>query len=99
MNKWPDKLPDKKKSVNDDDLTEIKEDMQIDKKNQCAATQLDMEAADDAMEPDANKLDMEAEHEDEEKLSVDEHGSFVQVLQSVLKSVKSHFQALCTILI
>ena len=42
---------------------------------------------------------MEAEHEDEDKPSVDEHGSFVRVLQSVLKVVKSHFQALCTALV
>ena len=39
---------------------------------------------------------MEADHEDEDTLSVDEHGSFVQVLQSFLKVVKGRFQTLCT---
>ena len=95
--------------MNDDDLTEIIEHTQIHEKDENAIsknesvlpTQLDMEEAHAATEPAAKrrKLDMEAEHEDEEKLSVDEHGSFVQVLQSILKVVKSNFQALCTILI
>ena len=151
LNTWPHKLPDKKKSVNNDDVKEIKDHVQIDKKDQSAEffaeytnktksvndddlteikermpihkkdqsvsqashqsilqkndsvapTQLDMEEVHDAMAPDAkrSKSDMEPEHEDEGKLSVDEHTSLVQVLLSVLEVVQRHFQALCTTLI
>ena len=80
---------------------EVKERVDINEKNHSAApTQIDMEAGQEDMDPDTKRAKLSCEphgsEHDKAELSMDENGTFVQMLQGFLNVVKENFQTLCS---